>query len=88
MAAILLAVVPLNQAVQYDGTNSADIAAAIPGLTIVSEMGGRLTIESNGGQHAAPIGGYFLFNSLGIVYDGITAESFESAYKVVPDSAP
>lgn len=87
MTATVLAVVPLNRAVQYDGTNSADIDAAIPDLTIVSETGGLLTIESNGGQHAAPVGGYFLYNSTGVVYDGITSASFEDTYQVIPEPA-
>ena len=85
MAATVLAVVPLNRAVQYDGTNSADILAAIPGSSLVSETGQMLTILSNGAERFAPVGGYFLFDQFGNCYDGITGESFDAGFKVVPE---
>lgn len=87
MAATVLAIVPLNQAVQYDGTNSADIIAAIPGSSFVTETGGVLTILSAGTERFAPIGGYFLFDQVGTCYDGITEQSFISSFKVVPEVA-
>ena len=85
MAAIVLAVVPLNQAVQYDGTNSADIIARFPGTSLVTETGGVLTILSAGAERFAPVGGYFLFDQFGTCYDGITEQAFDAGFKVVPE---
>lgn len=69
MTATALAVVPRNNAVRYDGTNSADIDALIPDFTIISESGSSMTIESGGGQNNCPVGGWIIYNEAGVVYD-------------------
>lgn len=84
MAATALPVVPRNQAVQYDGTNSADINGLITDFTIIAESESSITIESNGGTQVCPVGGYFVFNEAGQVYDIISSQaSFEGRFHVV-----
>lgn len=87
MSATVVAVVPLTRAVQYDGTNSADVDAAITDFTIVSEGGGNLTFESNGGQHVCPTNGHIVYNQSGIVIEAVSAGVYASNYCVVPAAA-
>lgn len=86
MAANPVDVVPRVKAVQYDGTNSADIDALIPDFTIVTEQNGVLSIVSNGGQHAAPVDGWFIYDISGYVIDGVSNATFEQQKVVVPDA--
>lgn len=84
MTATALAVVPRNRAVLYDGTNSGDIDALITDFAIISESGGSIVIESGGGQHTCPIGGFFVFNEAGTVYDVIANQSaFDGRFHVM-----
>lgn len=86
MAANPVDVVPRVKAVQYDGTNSADIDALISDFTIVTEQGGVLSILSNGGQHAAPVDGWFIYDISGYVIDGVSNATFEQQKVIVPDA--
>lgn len=87
MTATVVAVVPLTRAVQYDGTNSADIDAAIDDFTIIMETGGTLTFESNGGQHAVPTNGHIIFNQTGVVIEAVADGYYNDYYQEIPDPA-
>lgn len=56
-----ISVVSDRQAVQYTGTNSAEIAALIDDFTVTSEAGGNLTFTSNGVSRTVPTNGYITY---------------------------
>lgn len=49
------------RAIQYTGSNSADIATQVPGVTITSEASGVLTL--NGGQHVLATNDWIWWNA-------------------------
>lgn len=51
MAAEVITVVEIRKSVRYDGLNGADVVAAIPGATLVSEVDGVLTVGFNGYEY-------------------------------------
>lgn len=51
----------VTKAIQYTGSNSADIDAQVPGVSITSEVGGVLTL--NGGTYVLNTGDWIIFNS-------------------------
>lgn len=57
MAAQVTTVVEIRKSVEpYTGENGADIVAAIPGATLVSETGGILTIGHNNVEYPLAVG--------------------------------
>lgn len=50
----------VTKAIQYTGSNSADIDIQVPGVSITSEVGGVLTL--NDGQYVLHTGDWILFN--------------------------
>lgn len=51
----------VTKAIQYTGSNSADILAQVPGVSFTSESGGVLTL--NDGRHVLATGDWIIFNS-------------------------
>jgi len=74
-------IVDKYQAIQYTGSNSADIDAAIAQLTIVSESGGVLTVESppSGGTWVLNTGNWARFTQ-GSIYSTHTNTEFNNNY--------
>lgn len=56
----------------YDGTNSADLNAAISDFTIVSESAAGLTFNSGGTQYTVAVGGYVAW------YQGEVTDVFQN----------
>lgn len=61
MATIPISVVQDRQAVQYTGTNSAEIAALIDDFTVTGEVGGVLSFTSLGVSYTVPTNGYITY---------------------------
>lgn len=59
-------VAQLSQAVQYTGSNSADIDAQVPNVSIVSESGGVLILDVNGNPLTVNTSDWVIFNVSGI----------------------
>ena len=80
MAATAIAVVPKTRAVQWDGTNSADIDALISDFTIISETSTHLTMQSSTATHVCPLNGFILFDEAGVVYDIVQSAAFPGRF--------
>lgn len=61
MPAIPIAIAEDRKAVQYDGTNSAEIATLIDDFTVISEVGGVLTFTSLGVSRTVPTNGWITY---------------------------
>lgn len=72
MAFTPLRVFEARQAAKYDGTNSADLNAAISDFNIVSENGAGLTFTSGGTQYTVAPNGYVAW------YQGQVSEVFQN----------
>lgn len=72
MAIDRLHIAEARHAAVYDGTNSADLNAAISDFTIVSENAAGLTFTSNGTQYNVVPGGYVAW------YQGAVTEAFQN----------
>lgn len=72
MALTPLRVFEARTAAQYDGTNSADLNAAISDFTIVSETPIALTFNSGGNPFMVAPGGYVAW------YQGVVTEVFQN----------
>lgn len=72
MAFTPLRVFEARQAAKYDGTNSADLNAAISDFTIVSENADGLTFTSGGTQYTVAPNGYVAW------YQGVVTEVFQN----------
>lgn len=72
MAFTPVRVLESRTAAQYDGTNSADLNAAISDFTIVSESGAGLTFTSGGTQYTVAPNGYVAW------YQGAVTEVFQN----------
>lgn len=59
-------VAQLSQAVQYTGSNSADIDAQVPNVSIISESGGVLILDVNGNPLTVVTGDWVIFNVSGV----------------------
>lgn len=62
----------VTKAIQYTGSNSADIDVQVPGVSITSEEGGVLTL--NNGQHVLAINDWIIFN--GFMTSSLTSNQY------------
>lgn len=85
MAIDVLIVSEARRAARYNGTNSADLNAAINDFTILSETAAGLTFTSGGTQYTVAPGGYVAW------YQGVVTEvfqnldDFEDVYATIQD---
>jgi hypothetical protein len=85
MPATAMPVFEARNSYQYDGTNSADLAAAITDFTVVSETPTQLTFTS-GGQNLTVVRGGYLVESGGSVAAAdifANADDFHDVYTEV-----
>lgn len=61
MAAIPIAIAEDRKAVQYDGSNSAELATLIDDFTVVSENATTLTFTSLGTTRTVPVNGWVTY---------------------------
>jgi hypothetical protein len=82
MPAPAIPVIQARTGYLYDGTNSADLAAAIFDFTVVSETATTLTFTSNGVNLTVPRGGYVVEAQGMVVAADIfaNADDFADAY--------
>jgi hypothetical protein len=73
----------------YDGTNSADLAAAIDDFTVVSEDATTLTFMSGGATLTVPRGGYVVAAGGKVVAEDVfaNADDFHDVYSEFSDVA-
>lgn len=71
MAAPVIPVVEAMYSVRYDGTNGADVVAAIPGATLTADSGSSLSFTAGGDPHILAAGYWFLWR---IVYGSLQAQ--------------
>lgn len=77
-----ISVVADRKAVQYIGTNSAEIAVIIDDFTVTSEVGGVLTFTSDGTSRSVPTGGYITYWEGAVREDTFANEDdFRDAYR-------
>lgn len=87
MPTVPILIVSDRQAVQYTGTNSAEIAALIDDFTVTGEAGGVLTFTSLGVSYTVPTNGYITY------WEGAVREmpfanddDFQDTYRRAQDS--
>lgn len=82
MPATRIPVVESRAGYLYDGTNSADLAAAIDDFTVVSETPTQLNFTSNGVNLSVPRNGYVVAAHGMVVAEDIfaNADDFRDAY--------
>lgn len=82
MPATAMPVFEARNAYQYDGTNSADLAAAINDFTVVSETPTQLTFTSNGVNLTVARGGYLVESGGMVEADNVfaNADDFHDVY--------
>lgn len=77
-------VVPAKHGIQYNGTNSADLEAAIPDFTITSESGGNLYYTSGGNTDVCPTGYWLVWeDESGAVIDRCTDATYQGRFMKV-----
>jgi hypothetical protein len=72
MALDILPVYESRQAAQYDGTNSANLAAEIADFTVTNETATALTFTSGGTTYTVAVNGYVAW------YQGVVTEVFQN----------
>lgn len=66
------------KAIQYTGSNSADIDAQVPNCSIVSETGGVLTVNVNGREFPIPTNGWVYWSVF--VADSLSNSQYNSEW--------
>lgn len=87
MPSEVVTVVEIRQGVQYTGSNSADVVAAVQGATLVSEVGGVLTIATEVGEFAIPTGEWMRWREVGDqtdYYQPVPDIYFQGIYRRYP----
>lgn len=79
-------VVAYRHAAQYTGSNSAELAEAIPSFTIMDEQDGTLVFESGGSPWTMHTGDWALWTGEGIVTDIYYPQLMDQVYKDLPTS--
>jgi hypothetical protein len=82
-------VVDRYESIQYDGTNEAAVAAAVPQYTFISEDANGLAFQSGFGSWFCPPGGWIVYSPrfLSVLSQWNDTASFEEAYRVLPEQA-
>jgi len=90
MAAQVTTVVEIRKSVEpYTGENGADIVAVIPGATLVSEVGGVLTVGYNNAEYPVAVGEVIQFresNSNIDVFWPIGGVLHDQIYRPLPEA--